>query len=299
MYYIAYGLLYLLSLLPMPILYLLSDGVYFLVYRVFGYRKKVVRDNLNIAFPEKTVQEKKQIEKRFYKNFIDNFIETLKILSGGEQYAAAHLEMDNTILEEQFRKGKKLQFHLGHNFNWEMANVGSTHYLSYPVIVVYLPVQSKIFDKIMLKLRSSSNNILVPATDMKNAMIPYRNKQYLLVLVADQVPADVSKAYWLNFFGRPTPFLRGPERGAVAGNLSVAFGQIYKEKRGHYKLEYELCTSDAAALEKGELTRKYARFLENVIRQHPEVWLWSHRRWKREWKPEYSKLWIDDAPLPS
>jgi KDO2-lipid IV(A) lauroyltransferase len=288
-----------LSLLPMPILYLLSDGVYFLIYHVLGYRKKVVRDNLNIAFPEKTAQEKKSIEKRFYKNFIDNFIETLKILSGGAKYAETHLTMDNTILEEEFRKGKKLQFHLGHNFNWEMANVGSTHYLSYPLIVVYLPVQSKIFDKIMLRLRSRSNNILVPATDMKNAMIPYRNKQYLLVLVADQVPADVSKAYWLNFFGRPTPFLRGPERGAVAGNLSVAFGQIYKEKRGHYRLEYELCTSDAASLKKGELTRNYARFLEKVIRQHPEVWLWSHRRWKREWKPEYSKLWIDDAPLPS
>lgn len=299
MYYFAYGFLYLLSLLPMPVLYLLSDGVCFLVYHVFGYRKTVVRDNLNIAFPEKSAQEKKIIEKKFYKNFIDNFIETLKILSGGEKYAAAHFSADNTVVEEEFKKGKKLQFHLGHNFNWEMANVGVTHYFSYPMIVVYMPVQSRVFDRIMLKVRTRSNNILVPATDMKNAMMPYRNTQYMLVLVADQVPGDVSKAYWLNFFGRPTPFLRGAERGAVAGNLSVVFGQIFKVKRGHYKLEYELCTSDPALLDKGELTRKYARFLEKVIRQHPEVWLWSHRRWKREWKPEYSKLWIDDAPLPS
>jgi KDO2-lipid IV(A) lauroyltransferase len=299
MYYFAYGFLYLLSLLPMPVLYLFSDGVYFLVYYILGYRKTVVRYNLNIAFPEKSAQEKKAIEKKFYRNFTDNFIETLKILSGGAKYASDHLKMDNTILEEEFRKGKKLQFHLGHNFNWEMANVGATHCLSYPIIVVYMPVQSKVFDRIMLKLRTRSNNSMVPATDMKNAMIPFRDKQYLLVLVADQVPGDVSKAYWLNFFGRPTPFLRGPERGAAAGNLSVAFGQIYKVKRGHYRLEYELCTSDAASLEKGELTRKYARFLEKVIRQHPEVWLWSHRRWKREWKPEYGSLWIDDAPLPS
>lgn len=298
MYHIVHSLLYGLSLLPLRVLYILSDGVYFLIYRVFGYRKEVVRKNLTIAFPDKPLEEIKRIEKQFYKNFIDNFIETLKLLSGGSKFAVKHFKVDNTILEQEFRKGKKLQFHLGHNFNWELANVAVTSYTSYPMLVVYMPVKNQVIDRIMLKLRTVSKNALLPATDMKNAMFPHRNTQYLLALVADQVPGDPSKAFWLNFFGKPTPFMRGPERGAVAGNLSVVFGQIYKTKRGHYQLVYELCTDEAGTMEKGELTRKYVRFLEKVIREHPEMWLWSHRRWKREWKPEYAKLWIDEGPPP-
>lgn len=294
MYKIVYGLLYLLSMLPLRVLFILSDGVYVLLYHIIGYRKTIVRSNLEIAFPEKSGDEKKKIEKQFYKNFIDNFIETLKLLSGGSKYAVKHFKTDGTIMEQEFHKGRRLQFHLGHNFNWELGNVAVTSYTSYPILVVYMPVQNKIFDKLMLKLRTVSDNIMLPATDMKNAMLPYRNTQYLLALVADQVPGDPSKAYWLNFFGRPTPFNRGPERGAVAGNLSVVFGQIYKVKRGDYYLAYELCTDAAGSMEKGELTRKYVRFLEKAIREHPEMWLWSHRRWKREWKPEYNRLWIDE-----
>lgn len=230
---------------------------------------------------------------------MDNFIETLKLLSGGSRFAMKHFDADNSMIEEEYRKGNKLQFHLGHNFNWELANVAFAPSTSYQMLVVYMPVKNKLFEKIMLKLRSVSGIIMLPATDMKNAMLPFRAKQYLLALVADQVPGDVRKAYWLNFFGRPTPFMRGPERGAVLGNLSVMFGQIYKVKRGYYKLGYEIATHAAGDLPEGELTRRYARFLEKVIDEHPEMWLWSHRRWKREWKPEYADLWIDEKyPLP-
>jgi KDO2-lipid IV(A) lauroyltransferase len=102
----------------------------------------------------------------------------------------------------------------------------------------------------------------------------------------------------MNFFGRPTPFMRGPERGAMAGDLSVSFAQIYKTKRGQYKLEYEICTEDPASLPKGEITRRYVHYLEKVLREHPEMWLWSHRRWKKDWKEEYSELWIDDRSDP-
>ena len=293
-YRIVYGLLYVISLLPLRVLFIISDGIYFLIYHVFGYRKNVVRQNLQIAFPEKTTEQRKKIEKQFYKNFIDNFIETLKLLSGGSKFANKHFEADCSLMEQEFDKGKKLQIYLGHNFNWELANIAVTAKTSYQILSVYLPVKSSVFEKLMLRIRSVSGNVLIPATDMKSAMLPYRTTQYLLALIADQVPGDVSKAFWLNFFGKPTPFMRGPERGATAGNYSVMFCQIYKVKRGYYKLACELCTSDVSDLPKGELTRRYVRFLERVITEHPEMWLWSHRRWKREWKPEYSDLWIDD-----
>src|SRR5688572_25365410 len=218
MYHIVYSLLYLLSMLPLRILFVLSDGIYFLLYHIFGYRKEVVRKNLEIAFPEKTPEERKRIEKQFYKNFVDNFIETLKIISGGTKFAVKHFTLDNTLIEQEFAKGNKLQFHLGHNFNWELGNIGISSYISYQMLGVYLPVKNQVFEKLMLKIRSVSGNVLLPATDMKRAMLPYRTSQYMLALIADQVPGDASKAFWMNFLGKPTPFIRGPERGAVAGN---------------------------------------------------------------------------------
>lgn len=214
MYRIVYGLLYVLSMLPLRILYIFSDGIYFLLYRIIGYRKKVVRKNLEIAFPEKLPEERKRIERQFYKNFVDNFIETLKLLSGGSKFASEHFHADGSLIEEEYAKGKKLQFHLGHNFNWELANIAITSYIPYKMIGVYLPVKNQVFEKLMIKIRTVSGNAVLPATNLKNAMLPYRNTQYMLALIADQVPGDPSKAYWMNFFGRPTPFIRGPERGA-------------------------------------------------------------------------------------
>lgn len=294
MYYIVYGFLYALSLLPLRILYLLSSAIYLLIYYVIGYRKEIVRFNLKTAFPEKSDEERKAIEKKFYKNFVDNFIETLKLFSGGGKFASKHFTADGSLMEEQFNKGNRCQFHLGHNFNWELANLAVSSITSYPMLLVYMPIQNAIFEKMFFKMRSSTGNIMLPATQMKNAMIPFRSSQYLLGLVADQAPGDMTRAYWLNFFGRPTPFVRGPERGARAANLSVLFAQIYKIKRGHYQLQYELCTEDPSSLPEGEITRRYVKYLERVIREHPEMWLWSHRRWKREWKEEYRDAWIGE-----
>ena len=166
------------------------------------------------------------------------------------------------------------------------------------MLMVYLPVQNKVFEKLMLRIRTSSGNHLLPATHLRSAMMPFRNTKYLLALIADQSPGDASKAYWLNFFGRPTPFLKGPETGAVSGNLVVVFGKIIRVKRGQYVVPYELVTEDAGTLPKGELTRRYARYLEQSIREHPANWLWSHRRWKKEWKPEYARLWIGEEHAP-
>jgi Kdo2-lipid IVA lauroyltransferase/acyltransferase len=296
MYSIVYGLLYLLSLLPLRVLYIISDILYFLIYHVFGYRKSVVRKNLLIAFPYKSEKERQKIEMKFYKNFVDNFIETIKLISAGPSFANKHFIAEGALMEDQFNKGNRCQFHLGHNFNWEYANLAVSAITSYKMLMVYLPVKNKIFERLMLKIRSQSGNHLLPATDMRNAMMPFRSSQYLLALIADQVPGDVSKAYWLNFFGKPTPFMRGPERGAAAGNLAVFFAHIYKIKRGYYKLDYELCTENAAELPKGEITRRYVKYLERSITQYPEMWLWTHRRWKREWNNEYAQLWIGDTP---
>ena len=123
MYYLIYGFVYLLSLLPMWILYRLSDLFYVLIYYVFGYRKAVVMKNLAIAFPEKTQQERTRIAKEFYKNFIDTFIETIKLFSASEEFMRSRFAVNMDILDHVHRTGRKVQVHLGHNFNWELASL--------------------------------------------------------------------------------------------------------------------------------------------------------------------------------
>lgn len=294
MYYVVYGLLYGVSLLPMWLLYPMADVLALLLYYVIGYRRKVTRSNLRMAFPEKTEEEISRIEKKFYRNFVDSFIETIKLLSASHTYIKQRFVIDNPeILDNFYDEGRKCQLHLGHTFNWEVANVAMPLICRYPFIVAYMPVENKIFERFFLHLRGRTGSILLPSNRMQRAIIPYRNTQYLLTLVADQAPANSEQSYWLNFFGRPTSFLRGPERGARIADIPAVFVKFYKSRRGHYRVFLTTLSDHPAALPEGELTRRYCRILEDAIREHPDLWLWSHRRWKAVWKEEFRNMWID------
>jgi KDO2-lipid IV(A) lauroyltransferase len=290
MYYVVYGLLYLLSLLPLRVLYLVSDFACLIIYYVAGYRKNVVFHNLSIAFPDKTEQERKQIAKKFYRNFTDNFIETMKLISAGKKFITKHYTCDTKLFEELYQQGKRCQIHLGHNFNWEIANLAMAFYTPYILLGVYMPINNKAIDRLFKKVRSKTGTVLLPATEMRTAMLPWRDRQYLLALVADQNPGVPSKGYWLNFFGRPTPFVVGPEKGARTNNTAVVFIHFTKSKRGYYEAHPELAASEPNTLPEKELTKVYIQYLERVIKANPEMWLWSHRRWKHEWKPEYGEI---------
>lgn len=289
MYYVVYGLLYLLSLLPLKVLFLFSDLAYGILYYIVGYRKKVVLSNLAIAFPDKPEKERAQIARRFYKNFTDNFIETIKLLSAGTAYINEHFTADYTAFTQVYQRGTKCQIHTGHNFNWELANLAIAANIPQKMLTVYMPIESSIFERLFLKLRSVTGAALLPATKIRSAILPWRNTQYVLGLVADQSPADPRNAYWVDFFGRPTPFLRAPENGARVGNLPVIFCYFNKKKRGYYEGFFELAESNPASLPKGELTRRYAAYLEQFISRYPEMYLWSHRRWKWEWQKAFGE----------
>jgi len=295
MYYLVYGVVYGMSLLPMWLLYAFSDGVAFLLYAVIRYRRGVVLSNLATAFPEKTDAERLKIAKRFYRNFTDNFIETIKLLSARPRFLQRRLVIDNPeLLDYYYDQGRKLQAHLGHIFNWEIGNAAIPGWTRYPFLVAYMPVENKAFERLFLHLRSRTGSIPLPATRLQRAILPYRNQQYILALVADQSPGGPENSYWLNFFGRPTPFVRGPERGARIGDIPVIFVRFYKVRRGHYRVQLITIAEHPGVLPEGELTRRYRRLLEDAIRQQPDSWLWSHKRWKYEWKPEFSPFWIDD-----
>ena len=293
MYYLIYGILYLVSLLPLRFLHFISDGIYVFVYYVFSYRRDIVMKNLSIAFPEKTQKEKTRIAKKFYRNFLDNFIEAIKMLSASDKFVFEHFKANYEVVEQLYRTGRSCHLLLGHTFNWEIGNHAVGLSIPYKFLVVYMPITNKEIDRIFYKLRTRGKTALLSALNMRKDMMQHRNSLYALALAADQNPSRADKAYWLNFFERPTPFVTGPEKGAKAGNLPVGFCYITKPKRGYYQLHFSIGEENPGELAPGELTVKFVRYLEKVIRENPDMWLWSHRRWKYDWKEEYRKLWID------
>jgi KDO2-lipid IV(A) lauroyltransferase len=290
MYYIVYSFLWLVSLLPFPILYFLADGFYGLAYYVFKYRRDVVMNNLLVAFPEKTEKERIVIAKKFYHNFIDMFFETIKMLSVSEKVLEKRFTANWDIVNKIHTTGKSVQVHIGHNFNWEWGNMILTKKTLYRLLAVYMPFTSKITERLFYKLRTRNGAIFLRATNMKEDFLPYRNTQYLLGLVSDQNPGHPGNAWWFNFFGKPTPFLKGPAKAAIDNDTAVIFGFIHKPRRGYYEAVFSLATENSTSLTEKELTKKFVLNLEDVIRQYPDMWLWSHRRWKYEWKPEYGEL---------
>jgi Kdo2-lipid IVA lauroyltransferase/acyltransferase len=298
MYYLLYGLLYLFSLLPLRVLYFIGDGFYALVYYVIKYRRPVVMYNLSIAFPQKSIAERTRIAKNVYHNFIDTFIETIKLISASEKFIYEHVEGDFSLVNELYNKGITTQLNCGHNFNWEMAQLIVPLKSPYKFLGVYMPITNKAIDKIFYNLRKKTGTVLLPATKMRTAMLPHRNTQYAIGLAADQNPPGPDKAYWLYYFGKPTPFVKGPEKNARLTDTAVVFAGFTKPKRGYYKMYFELCTENADTLPEGEITRRYVKFLEEKMSADPDMWLWTHRRWKFDWKPAYADYWIDNKPPP-
>lgn len=295
MYYVLFAFFYLVSLLPMRILYMFSDLMFFIVYRCIGYRKKVVFDNLKNAFPDKNEAELKGIAEQFFRNMIDSFIETFKLLSVSSRFLQQRVSANWEILETLQKSGKNCQLHLGHTFNWEWGHHVLQMNTAYQVLVVYGPLSNQAFEKLLLKIRTRFGSKFIPASDMKNSIARFADTQYLLGLVADQSPGKPQQAYWLNFLNQPTAFIPGPEKAARNLDIPVLFVSIYKPRRGYYHAELMIASEHPAMLAPGELTVMYAKFLEEAIRKHPENWLWSHRRWKHVCKPEYSAQWIGDG----
>jgi KDO2-lipid IV(A) lauroyltransferase len=293
MYYIVYPLLYLVSLLPFFILYGISDFAAFLLYHVIGYRKEVVLNNLQIAFPDKTTRERQQIAKQFYRYFTDTFIETIKFISISKKQIEKRSTGSFDVINSLIDKGYNINLMAGHQFNWEYANLLYAINLKIPFVGVYMPIANKALDKIFLDFRKQYGTIMISAPDFKNKMHDVFKSQYILALAADQNPGVPTSGYWLNFFGRPTPFVTGPEKGAVKNNAAVVYIAFKKVKRGHYHFTTTLLAEQSQNLPVGELTRRYRDVLEQTIKQDPANYLWSHRRFKFEWKEEYRSLWVD------
>ncbi|NSL89655.1 lysophospholipid acyltransferase family protein [Chitinophaga sp. Mgbs1] len=283
MYYLLLAFCYSFSILPFPVLYFISDILYVLVYHVFGYRKKVVLANLRQAFPEKTDQEIRLLAKKYYRNLTDMMVETIKLLTMSKKQLQKRFICDLTVLHELYAKGKSCQLHLGHNFNWEWANLFCMQGVNFPFLVVYMPLSSKPADRMFRHFREKFGSTLIPANDMANSMKPWMEKQYLIALVADQNPGNPRSCLWFPFLNKMTPFYKGPEMAAKRNNIPVVFVDIRKVKRGYYKAQLTLRFEEPQNEPPGKITEAFVQYLEKNIHEQPEVWVWSHRRWKHEY----------------
>ncbi len=299
MYYIVFPILYLFSLLPFFILYGISDFISFLLCYVIKYRKGIVLNNLAIAFPEKSIEERKKIARKFYQYFTDTMIESLKFISISKKELLKRTSVSFEIVNELIDKGYNINLMAGHQFNWEYANLLYAIHLKINFVGVYMPIKNKIFEKIFYDFRGQFGTILISATDFKNKMHDVFKKQYMLALAADQNPGSPGSAHWLYFFGRPTPFLTGPEKGARKNNAAVVYIGFKKIKRGYYNFETTLLSEQSASTNPGELTVLYRDILEKTIRQDPANYLWSHKRFKYTYAKEFEHLWVDKVPNPT
>jgi KDO2-lipid IV(A) lauroyltransferase len=291
MYHVVYGFLWLISLLPLWVLYFFGDCIYGLVFYVFKYRRPVVLNNLLIAFPEKTDQERRKIAKQFYHNFIDTFIESIKFISISKKQIQKRSSTDFETVNQLIAKGYNVHLMAGHQFNWEFGNAQAAMTLTAPFVGIYMPIANKSLDRIFYNFRKRYGTILISATEFKkNANHPAFSTQYTFGLAADQNPGDPAFAYWMNFFGRPVPFVTGPAKGAVRNNTAVVMVGFHKLKRGYYHFSAELLAENGSSYSPEQLTVLYKNALEKVIKLDPANYLWSHRRWKYEWKPEYGPV---------
>ena len=277
----------LVGLIPFKVLYFISDGVCFVLYRVLRYRRKVVEDNLLQAFPQLSEKEHKELVKKSYKNLADIFVEGIKGFTMSDaEYARRYRILNTEILDKYKAEKKSAVFMPAHYGNWEWGTKATPPQLGYKnVIIIYKPLSNKPADRFFKKHRSYPGLIMGSIYETLKLFRNYSDDFSAFIMVSDQSPPPVAKkVYWINFLGRETAFIRGAELFARQYELPVFYSECQRVKRGYYELKLSLITDNAALLPEGEMTRRYAQKLEETIRNKPEDWLWSHRRWKLQKK---------------
>lgn len=276
-----------LSRLPLPILYLLSDVLYFFCCYVIRYRDEVIKKNLRNSFPEKSEQELRQIQKQFYKNLCDFGLETLKFrtISSGE--LKKRVEYKNAdLISDCAKKNQPVFYLLSHQFNWEWALGTVGLGMALPFDFVYQEQSSKFFNNFSLDSRTRFG-YAIKREQVAREAIKRKNVLRAVGTLVDQFPGNPGdKKYWTTFLHQETAFFAGIDQLAAMTNYPVFFLAVHKVKRGYYQVE--VIPISEPPYEKGStaVIEKFARESEKIISKYPSEWLWSHNRWKRK-KSDY------------
>ncbi|HPL76760.1 MAG: lysophospholipid acyltransferase family protein [Paludibacteraceae bacterium] len=284
MFYVIYPLLWLLSLLPLKVLYAFSPLIYFLIYRVAGYRKTVVRQNLQNSFPELSASERRKIEKNFYRFFADLLLEIVKLLHISDKELLQRVKFVN--VEEFFeccRQGKYPILMLGHYGNWEwILTISLLMPENCESFTVYKRLKNRKFDQFMKSLREKRGAVMVEKRNLARNMIRWakEGKFGAYGFIADQSPSGKNLRNWTTFLHQPTAILPGAEQLARKFNYPVFYARVSRPKRGYYSCEILPIAREPRTTSDNEISTRFMQLLEEDILAHPELWLWSHRRWK-------------------
>jgi len=281
---VGYGMLIALcrvvGALPAWFLYrCLSPALYFLLYKVVGYRKKVVRGNLALVFPDKTAEERRRIERSFYRHLSEVMIDMVDLMSITPQQVRRRLVIENRAEHDARTAGRGWIAALAHYGSWELF-AAYPLYTDAPTASAYRPLHNRAMERLMLRSRSRFGMRLVRMQDLARFLASHRTDGYALGMIIDQSPQVRSSNVWLEFLGRPTRFFTSMERFAVKYGLQVYFFHLRKTARGQYSGWFEMIYDGVEEIAEGEVTLRYARRLEQQIRERPQLWMWSHRRWK-------------------
>lgn len=276
--------------MPFWILYAVSNFLFFVLYRVIGYRKKVVENNLRNSFPEYSDLEIKKITKEFYKHLSDVFVESFKAFSISEKEAKKRYTSGNReLMDRLYAKSQHIILVIGHYNNWELLALCGPFSTQHKSMVFYTPLKNKFFNEKLKISRERFGNTLIPTSDPKLMFQECSERPSMLYFASDQSPRKSQKSYWTMFLNQETGVQPGAEKMAKKLNAAVVFGELKKVKRGHYHMTYHLLTENPKEEPSGFITKMHVQFLEKVIQNKPEHWLWSHKRWKHS-RPENETL---------
>ncbi len=276
-----------MSLLPLGILYIYSDIFRFIIFDIIGYREKVIQDNLQNSFPDKSDKEIRKIQREFQKHFCDIIVEAIRAFSMGREEMLRRFHCPNVdVLLPYYEKGQSVILGFGHYNNWEWSGVYGT-VMKHTLLTIYSPLSNKFLNQKIIESRGRFTGKLIDKKDFNTVLEKHRHIPYLIYLGTDQNPSPRSnKLFWTTFLGRETAVNFGAEKYAKELNLPVFFLRNKKIKRGYYELELVLLEENPSNSPYGEITLRHTRFLEEQIRSAPQYWLWTHKRWKRTRKED-------------
>lgn len=277
-----FKILLLISRLPLRIFYAISDLMFFVIYYIVGYRRKVVMENLRNSFPTKSLEEIKKIERKFYLNFCDYIVETIRsftISSIELRVRVQHLNQD--VFQEAKAENKNVILLAGHLFNWEWFNVLATIIPQENSFPVYRKVQNSFWEEKIKMLRNRFGNQALEAKEVIRHIFRNPNDgNSVYMFVADQTPHFTEVTYGLNFLNQKTPAFVGYDKLSTRMDLAFVFCEMKKVKRGYYQINYYRIYPDGEKFREYEVVTKFHHLLENTINKRPDNYLWSHRRWK-------------------
>ncbi|MFN3404230.1 MAG: lysophospholipid acyltransferase family protein [Cytophagaceae bacterium] len=271
------------SRLPFPVLYRLSDILYYLLFYIIKYRSKTVYNNLKNSFPEKPEKEIRNLTKAYYRNLSDLIVETIKSYNISEEELRKRVKQVNIELLISYLNKKQTIIALsGHQCNWEWLLQCSCIHLPYSVDAVYRPLHNNTADKFFLKLRTKFGAHPVPALDTLREVIRRKNITKVIAMVADQAPPGGEIQYWTKFLNQDSAFFVGADKLAKKFKYPVFMAEMTRIKRGYYEIRYELLAEPPFTDEKNDIIELYSKKLEESIKKYPADWLWSHMRWKHK-----------------